>query len=99
VFGALLARITGSAVGKVPAAAVVAVAVGVAAALLLGVISIGGREADGPGDVETPSELTVEEVCTGGLMKRWCNQDASFTRRLRVAAWAWRLTKHRRSNG
>jgi DNA-binding CsgD family transcriptional regulator len=62
VFGALLARITGSAVGKVAATAVVAAGVGVLAALLLGVIAMGGREAQGPGDVETPSELTVEEV-------------------------------------
>jgi DNA-binding CsgD family transcriptional regulator len=62
VFGALLARITGSAVGKVAGVAVLAAGVGVLAALLLGVIAMGGREDEGPGDVETPSELTVEEV-------------------------------------
>ena len=62
VFGALFARITGSAAGKVAAAAVLAAGVGVLAALLLGVIAMGGREAEGPGDVETPSELTIEEV-------------------------------------
>jgi hypothetical protein len=62
VFGDLLTRITGSVVGKVAAAAVVAAGVGVPAALLLGVIPMSGRDGEGPGDVETPSELTVEEV-------------------------------------
>jgi DNA-binding CsgD family transcriptional regulator len=62
VFGALFARITGSAAGKVAAAAVLTTGLGVLAALLLGVIAMGGRQAQGPGDVETPSELSVEEV-------------------------------------
>jgi DNA-binding CsgD family transcriptional regulator len=62
VFAGLFARITGSAIGKVAAAVAVAAGVGVLAAFLLGVIAIGGREEEGPGDVEKPSELTVEEV-------------------------------------
>jgi DNA-binding CsgD family transcriptional regulator len=62
VFGPMLARITGSAVGKVAAAAVLAAGVAVLAALLLGVIAMGGPAKQGPGDVETPSELSVEDV-------------------------------------
>jgi hypothetical protein len=57
--GTLLEKITGSTRAKGAAAVVAGVAVVVA---LVGVVLIAGGEDQGPGDVETPSELSVEEV-------------------------------------